>query len=72
MSIFDFLHKKNPSIGLALSGGSTHGAAHIGALMVLEREGYGRILWPEPARVLWSFSILRWHSLDELCQMFMK
>jgi NTE family protein len=39
MSIFDFLRKKNPRIGLALSGGSTHGAAHIGVLMVLEREG---------------------------------
>jgi NTE family protein len=39
LSIFDFLRKKNPKIGLALSGGSTLGAAHIGALMVLEREG---------------------------------
>ena len=39
MSIFDFLRKKNPRIGLALSGGSTRGAAHIGVLMVLEREG---------------------------------
>ena len=39
MSIFDFLRKKNPKIGLALSGGSTRGAAHIGVLMVLEREG---------------------------------
>ncbi len=27
------------SIGLALSGGATHGAAHIGVLKVLEREG---------------------------------
>jgi NTE family protein len=39
MSIFDFLRKRNPKIGLALSGGSILGAAHIGALMVLEREG---------------------------------
>ena len=39
MSIFDFLRKKNPRIGLALSGGSTRGAAHIGVLLVLEREG---------------------------------
>ena len=30
--------KDNP-IGLALSGGATHGAAHIGVLQVLEREG---------------------------------
>lgn len=41
----DFLQKfsqrffKNVPIGLALSGGSTHGAAHIGVLKVLEREG---------------------------------
>ncbi len=28
-----------PKIGLALSGGSTHGAAHIGVLRVLEQEG---------------------------------
>ncbi len=28
-----------PKIGLALSGGSTHGAAHIGVLQVLEGEG---------------------------------
>jgi len=28
-----------PKIGIALSGGSTHGAAHIGVLRVLEREG---------------------------------
>ncbi len=33
-----FLHKK-PKIGLALSGGATLGAAHIGALQVLEGEG---------------------------------
>lgn len=39
MSFFDLLRRKNPKIGLALSGGSTRGAAHIGALMVLEREG---------------------------------
>ena len=39
MSIFDFFRKKKPKIGVALSGGSTRGAAHIGVLMVLEREG---------------------------------
>lgn len=39
MSIFDFLRKKKPVIGLALSGGATRGAAHIGVLQVLEREG---------------------------------
>ena len=31
--------KKDVPIGLALSGGATHGAAHIGVLQVLEREG---------------------------------
>jgi NTE family protein len=31
--------RKNPAIGLALSGGATHGAAHIGVLQVLEQEG---------------------------------
>jgi len=41
----DFLHNfskrfyKNVPIGLALSGGATHGAAHIGVLQVFEREG---------------------------------
>jgi len=30
---------KKPKVGIALSGGSTHGAAHIGVLKVLEREG---------------------------------
>jgi NTE family protein len=39
MSFLDLFKKKNPKIGFALSGGSTRGAAHIGALTVLEREG---------------------------------
>lgn len=39
MSIFNFFHKKKPVIGLALSGGATRGAAHLGVLQVLEREG---------------------------------
>ncbi|MEN6572188.1 MAG: patatin-like phospholipase family protein [Anaerolineaceae bacterium] len=37
-----FVHKfgiLKPKVGIALSGGSTHGAAHIGVLKVLEREG---------------------------------
>lgn len=33
-----FLHRK-PKVGIALSGGATLGAAHIGVLQVLEREG---------------------------------
>ena len=39
MSFFDFLRRRKIKIGLALSGGSTYGAAHIGVLKVLEREG---------------------------------
>ena len=39
MSFFDFIYKRNLKIGLALSGGATYGAAHIGVLKVFEREG---------------------------------
>ncbi len=39
MAIFDFLRRKSRKIELALSGGALHGAAHIGVLKVLEREG---------------------------------
>jgi NTE family protein len=39
MNFFDLFKGKPPKLGLALSGGATHGAAHIGLLQVLEREG---------------------------------
>jgi len=39
MGIFQRFRNSPPNIGLALSGGATHGAAHIGVLQVLEREG---------------------------------
>ncbi len=39
MKWYQVLLRKRPKIGLALSGGATLGAAHIGALQVLEREG---------------------------------
>jgi NTE family protein len=39
MNLLDLLPGKPPKLGLALSGGATHGAAHIGILQVLEREG---------------------------------
>lgn len=40
MKWLDTLLKRNPpKIGIALSGGATLGAAHIGVLQVLEREG---------------------------------
>jgi NTE family protein len=39
MSFFDLIIKRNRKIGLALSGGATYGAAHIGALKVLDSAG---------------------------------
>lgn len=39
MKLINVLLRKPPKIGLALSGGATHGAAHIGVLRVLEKEG---------------------------------
>jgi len=39
MDLFQRFKNSRPPIGLALSGGATHGAAHIGVLKVLEREG---------------------------------
>jgi NTE family protein len=39
MGFFQRFKNSRPTIGLALSGGATHGAAHIGVLQVLEREG---------------------------------
>jgi NTE family protein len=39
MGLFQRFKNSRPTIGLALSGGATHGAAHIGVLQVLEREG---------------------------------
>ena len=39
MGLFSWLRKRPNHIGLALSGGALHGAAHIGVLKVLEKEG---------------------------------
>ena len=39
MKLFDLFKRKPRTLGLALSGGATHGAAHIGILQVFEREG---------------------------------
>jgi len=39
MNLIELIKGKPPKLGLALSGGATHGAAHIGVLQVLEREG---------------------------------
>jgi len=39
MNLIEVIKRKPPKLGLALSGGATHGAAHIGILQILEREG---------------------------------
>ena len=39
MGLLSWLRKNPHHIGLALSGGALHGAAHIGVLKILEREG---------------------------------
>jgi NTE family protein len=39
MKWFDTLFNKNQKLGIALSGGATLGAAHIGVLQILERAG---------------------------------
>lgn len=39
MDLVKWLQKKPGKLGLALSGGALHGAAHVGVLKVLEREG---------------------------------
>ena len=39
MNWLDWIMLRKPKVGLALSGGATLGAAHIGVLQVLEREG---------------------------------
>ncbi len=39
MQLFNFFKRKPRKIGIALSGGATHGGAHIGVLQVLEKAG---------------------------------
>lgn len=39
MSILNWFKPRPKKIGIALSGGAAHGAAHVGVLRVLEREG---------------------------------
>jgi len=39
MQLFKVFDRKPKILGLALGGGAVRGAAHIGALQVLEREG---------------------------------
>ncbi|MEA5077264.1 MAG: patatin-like phospholipase family protein [Anaerolineaceae bacterium] len=72
MSIFDFLRKKKPVIGLALSGGSTRGAAHLGVLKVLEREGIRPdIVAGTSAGALVGAAYCAGVPLDEITRMFL-
>ena len=73
MSIFDFLRKNNPRIGLALSGGSTLGAAHIGVLQVLEREGiHPSFVAGTSAGALVGSAYCAGVPLDEIGHLFLK
>ncbi len=72
MSIFDFLRKKKPVIGLALSGGATRGAAHIGVLRVLEREGiHPDYVAGTSAGALVGAAYCAGVPLDEISRMFL-
>ena len=72
MSIFDFLRKKNPRIGLALSGGATRGAAHIGVLQILEREGiHPSYVAGTSAGALVGAAYCAGIPLDEISHMFL-
>jgi len=60
-----------PKIGLALSGGSTHGAAHIGVLKVLEREGiHIDMISGTSAGALVGSAYAAGISIDEIAEIF--
>jgi NTE family protein len=60
-------------IGLALSGGATHGAAHIGVLEVLEREGIRpAFVAGTSAGALIGAAYCSGIPLDEIRQLFLK
>jgi NTE family protein len=72
MSFFDFIFKRNLKIGLALSGGATHGAAHIGVLKVLEREGIKpSFVTGTSAGALVGSAYCAGIPLDQLSEMFL-
>jgi NTE family protein len=72
MSFFDFILKRNLKIGLALSGGATHGAAHIGVLQVLEREGIKpSFVTGTSAGALVGAAYCAGIPLDEISKMFL-
>jgi NTE family protein len=73
MSIFKFLSKRPKKIGLALSGGATLGAAHIGVLKVLEREGIRpSYVAGTSAGALIGAAYCAGVPLDEISQLFTK
>jgi NTE family protein len=72
MGIFSFLNKKSQKIGLSLSGGSMRGAAHIGVLQVLEREGiFPEVITGTSAGSIVGAAYASGISADELADIFM-
>ncbi len=73
MNLLNFFRRKPPKLGLALSGGSTHGAAHIGVLQVFEREGIRPdFVAGTSAGALVGAAYCAGVPLDELEEMFVK
>lgn len=65
--------RKEIPIGLALSGGATHGAAHIGVLQVLEREGiHPRFLAGTSAGAIIGGAYCAGIPVDEIQRLFLK
>jgi NTE family protein len=72
MKWLDRLLNKKPKIGLALSGGATLGAAHIGALQVLESEGiHPDFVAGTSAGALIGATYCAGVPLDELSEIFL-
>jgi NTE family protein len=72
MKLIDLFKKKPPKIGLALSGGATYGAAHIGVLQVLEREGIKpQFVAGTSAGALIGAAYCAGVPLDELSELFL-
>jgi NTE family protein len=70
---FSKIFGKEIPIGLALSGGATHGAAHIGVLQVLEREGIQpAFMAGTSAGALIGAAYCSGIPLEEIQQLFLK
>lgn len=71
MKLVHKLGIRRPTIGIALSGGSTHGAAHIGVLQVLEREGiHIDLIAGTSAGAIVGSAYAAGISLDEITEIF--